>query len=173
MQKNKLVTFGIVPKSPEIGYGYIKASKPFNNRLEGIDIENFIEKPDLETAKKFIKDDRFTWNSGIFIFKAQEIIKEIKNFSPKILDSCKGAINKSTIDLDFQRLDKASFEKCENIPIDVAVMEKTSRGIVIPLDAGWSDVGSWEMVWETSNKDKKGNFKEGNVILENTKKILT
>ena len=167
--KNKLVTFGVVPTSPEVGYGYIKSSKPFSNKLEGIDIESFIEKPNLETAKNFIKDNKYTWNSGIFMFKAQEIIKEIHNFSPKILDSCKEAIKKSIKDLDFQRLDKTSFEKCENVAIDIAVMEKTSRGIVIPLDAGWSDVGSWEVVWDTSTKDINGNSINGKVILENTK----
>ena len=168
-KKNKLVTFGILPTSPETGYGYIKASKPFSNKLEGYDIETFLEKPDLETAKEFIKDNKFTWNSGIFMFKAQEIIKEINYFSPDILNCCKEAINKSIIDLDFQRIDKLSFEKCENISIDNSIMEKTSRGLVIPLDVGWSDVGSWEVVWDTSKKDKKGNFTVGKVILDNTK----
>ena len=101
-----------------------------SNNLDGFDIESFIEKPNLETAKKFIKDNRFTWNSGIFMFKSKEIIKEINQFSPDILLSCKEAIKKSIFDLDFQRLDKASFMKCENISIDIAVMEKTSRGVV-------------------------------------------
>ncbi len=168
-EKNKLVTFGIVPTSPEVGYGYIKASKPFANKIEGFSIESFLEKPDLETAKKFIKDNRFTWNSGIFMFKAKEILKEINKFSPEILLSCKKAISNSLLDLDFQRLEKDSFEKCENISIDIAVMEKTSKGIVIPLDVGWSDIGSWEALWETSEKDTNGNFAEGKVILENTK----
>ena len=168
-EEDKLVTFGIVPTSPEIGYGYIKASKPLCNTLEGIDIESFLEKPDLETAKELIKDNRFTWNSGMFMFKAKEIIKEIDKFSPQILEACKETLNKSIIDLDFQRLDKDSFAKCEEISVDVAVMEKTSKGIVIPLDVGWSDVGSWEVVWETSKKDIKGNYTEGKVILENTK----
>ena len=168
-EKNKLVTFGVIPKSPEIGYGYIKAKKPVEDNVEGFDIESFTEKPDLETAQKLIKDNRYTWNSGMFMFKAKEIIKEINKFSPEILISCKKAINKSKFDLVFQRLDKASFEKCNDISIDVAVMEKTSRGIVIPLDAGWSDIGSWESVWETSNKDIEGNCTLGNVIIENTK----
>ncbi len=168
-EKNKLVTFGVVPKSPEIGYGYIKALKPFEDKIEGFPIESFIEKPDLETAKKLIKDKKYTWNSGMFMFRAKEIIKEINKFSPEILISCKKAINKSKFDLNFQRLDKDSFEKCESISIDVAVMEKTSRGIVLPLDAGWSDIGSWESVWEASNKDLEGNHTDGKVMLENTK----
>tara|TARA_B100000212_G_scaffold181975_1_gene137008 strand:+ start:782 stop:2218 length:1437 start_codon:yes stop_codon:yes gene_type:complete len=167
-EKNKLVTFGIVPTLPEIGYGYIKASKPLGNKLEGIEIESFLEKPDLETAKELIKDNRFTWNSGMFMFKAREIIKEIDKFSPQILESCRETMKKSIIDLDFQRLDKVSFAKCEEVSIDVAVMEKTSKGIVFPLDVGWSDIGSWEVVWETSKKDLKGNSAEGKVILENS-----
>ena len=168
-KKNKLVTFGIVPTSPEIGYGYIKASKPLSKKLEGIDIESFLEKPNLDIAKKLIKDNKYTWNSGIFMFKAQEILKEVNTYSPKILTACSKSIKKSTIDLDFQRIDKVSFEKCENISIDVAVMEKTKRGTVIPLDVGWSDVGSWEVVWDNSKKDIKGNHTLGKVILENTK----
>ena len=168
-EMDKLVTFGVVPRSPEVGYGYIKSAKPFSSKLEGFEIESFLEKPDKKTAQKLIKDDRYTWNSGIFMFKSKEIIQEINKFFPEILICCKNALNKSKLDLDFQRLDKASFEKCENIPIDIAVMEKTSRGIVIPLDVGWSDVGSWEAVWETSKKDNKGNFTDGKVILENTK----
>ena len=166
---DKLVTFGVVPRSPEIGYGYIKAAKPFGDKLEGINIASFIEKPDKEMAKKLIKDNRYTWNSGMFMFKAKEIIKEIEKFSPEVLSCCKTAIFKSILDLDFQRLDKAAFEKCDDISIDIAVMEKTNKGIVIPLDAGWSDIGSWEVVWETSNKDLEGNCIEGNVVLENTK----
>jgi len=169
-QINKLVTFGIIPTSPEIGYGYIKADKPFDdNEIKGIKIESFLEKPDLATAKKLIKDKSFTWNSGMFMFKAKEIIKEIEKFHPKISFLCKESLNKSVSDLDFQRLDKDSFSKCENIPIDIAVMEKTKRGVVIPLGVGWSDIGSWEVVWETSEKDFDGNFTTGNIILENSK----
>lgn len=168
-EQNKLVTFGVVPSTPEIGYGYIKSKEPFNNNLDGFEIECFIEKPDLETAKKLIKDNRFTWNSGIFMFKSKEIIKEINQFSPEILITCKESIKKSIFDLDFQRLDKESFRQCEDISIDIAVMEKTSRGIVIPLNAGWSDLGSWEAVWEISKKDLQGNYSEGNVVLEGTK----
>ena len=168
-QKNKLVTFGVVPTSPEIGYGYIKANRPFGDKVEGLSIESFIEKPDKETAQKFIKDNRFTWNSGMFMFKAKEIIREINKFSPEILSYCKKAISKSKYDLVFQRLDTTCFAKCDDISIDIAVMEKTSRGIVIPLDAGWSDIGSWESVWESSNKDPEGNHIDGKVILENSK----
>ncbi len=167
--KNKLVTFGVIPTRPEVGYGYIKSKKPFSNNLDGFEIESFIEKPNLEKAKKLIEDSRFSWNSGIFMFKSKEIIKDVNQFSPDILLSCSDAIKKSIFDLDFQRLDKASFMRCENISIDIAVMEKTSRGVVIPLNVGWSDIGSWAAVWETSKKDLQGNHKEGKVILEETK----
>ena len=166
---NKLVTFGVIPTSPETGYGYIKAAEPFRDKIEGFEIESFIEKPDKKMAQKLIKDNRFTWNSGMFMFKSKEIIKEVNEFYPEILKSCKSSINKSELDLDFQRLDKSSFEKCDDISIDVAVMEKTSKGIVIPLDVGWSDVGSWDIVWKTSDKDDDGNCTEGKVVLENTK----
>tara|TARA_Y100000589_G_scaffold118994_1_gene113251 strand:- start:29923 stop:31362 length:1440 start_codon:yes stop_codon:yes gene_type:complete len=167
-ENNKLVTFGVVPTSPEIGYGYIKTRRPFGNDIEGFDIESFIEKPNKETAQELIKDNKCTWNSGMFMFKAKEIIKEIKKFSPEILLCCKNALNKSILDLDFQRLDKTSFKKCDDISIDIAVMEKTAKGIVIPLDVGWSDVGSWEVIWNNSIKDHDGNHIEGNVLLENT-----
>ncbi len=167
-QNNKLVTFGVVPTSPEIGYGYIKTRRPFGKKLEGFEIDSFIEKPNKETAQELIKDNKCTWNSGMFMFKAKEIIKEINKFSPEILLCCKNALSKSIKDLDFQRLDKTSFKKCDDISIDIAVMEKTSEGIVIPLDVGWSDVGSWEVIWKNSNKDLDGNHLEGNVLLENT-----
>jgi len=168
VERNKLVTFGVIPTSPEVGYGYIKASKPFGEKIEGFDIESFIEKPNIEKAQKYIKDNRFTWNSGMFMFKAKEIIKEINKFSPEILLSCRNALNKSILDLDFLRLDKTSYEKCDNVSIDIAVMEKTNRGIVIPLDVGWNDLGSWEVLWETSKKDINGNYSEGKIVLENT-----
>ena len=168
-EKNKLVTFGVIPKSPEIGYGYIKAAKPFDgDKIEGFDITNFFEKPDLNTAKEFIKDKRFTWNSGIFMFKAKQILKEIKNNSPDIYFCCNEALNKSKEDLDFIRLDKKSLQNCKNIPIDIAVMEKTSNGKVIPLDVGWSDIGSWQSVWENAYKDSSGNYIEGKVFIENS-----
>ena len=168
--QDKLVTFGVVPSSPETGYGYIQSEYPFNvEKLEGNKISRFIEKPDFDLAKKLIKDKRFTWNSGIFMFKAKTIIKEVQKYLPTIYDYCFDAIKESESDLDFQRIDKKIFSKCPNISIDIAIMEKTEKGIVIPLDAQWSDVGSWKSVWELSKKDKDLNFKKGKVILRNTK----
>ncbi len=168
--KDRLVTFGIVPKSPETGYGYIKATNPLNSKyLEGAPIEKFFEKPDIDTAKKFFLDKRFTWNSGMFMFKTKTIIDEIEKFSPDTIKNCKNALSKSIVDLDFLRLNKTEFEKCEDISIDVLVMEKTSKGTVLPLDAGWSDIGSWDAVWEVSKKDENGNSIQGKVIAENAK----
>lgn len=166
---DKLVTFGVVPRSPETGYGYIKSEKPFNFETpEGIKIAEFIEKPNLQKAKEFIKDSSFTWNSGIFMFKAKTIIDEIKDISPEIFNVCKTTLINSEKDLDFLRLHEESFKSCPNISIDNAVMENTKKGIVIPLDAEWSDIGSWRSVWENSKKDENGNISKGNVIVEKT-----
>ena len=167
--KGNLVTFGVVPKSPETGYGYIKSEKPFDlDNIEGIKISKFIEKPILEKAKQFIKDKSFTWNSGIFLFKAKNIVEEIKNLNPEIYSVCKETFNNSSIDLDFLRINEEFFKKSPNISIDNAVMENTKKGIVLPLDAEWSDIGSWKSVWEDSNKDSDGNVLNGNVITKNS-----
>ena len=170
VDQKKLVTFGIVPKSPETGYGYIKSEEPFDlKNLKGMGISQFIEKPNLENAKKFIKDSSFTWNSGIFLFKAQTIIDEMNDLNPQIFKICYETFKKSKIDLDFQRLDAKSLIDCPNISLDIAVMEKTKNGIVLPLDAEWSDIGSWKSVWNNSKKDKEGNALKGKVIIENSK----
>ena len=168
-EKDKLVTFGVIPRSPETGYGYIKSEKPFNlQNIEGINISKFIEKPNLETAKELIKDKSYTWNSGIFLFKAKTIINEIKHLNLEIYEACRKTFENSIMDLDFQRLDEKSFEFCPNISIDIAVMEKTNKGIVLPLDAQWSDIGSWKSVWENSRKDINGNVEKGNTLTQNT-----
>ena len=168
-KKDNLVTFGIVPNSPETGYGYIKAEKPFNLEiLEGLKISEFIEKPNLSKAKELIKDSRYTWNSGIFLFKAKTILDEIKKFNPEIFNVCSESLIKSEKDLDFQRINKELFKTCPDISIDVAVMENTKKGIVLPLDANWSDIGSWKSIWENSHKDNAGNVKKGKVISHDT-----
>ena len=169
-EKGCLVTFGIVPTAPEVGYGYIKSADPLNKyNIEGSKIDCFIEKPDMDSAEMFIKDKRFTWNSGIFMFQANSILKELHEFSPLIVKHCQSSLEKKLFDLDFQRLDEDSFRPCPNISIDVAVMEKTKNALVFPLDAGWSDVGSWDFVWRISKADSNGNVKEGNIVDKNTK----
>ncbi len=171
-KENKLVTFGIIPSSPETGYGYIKSEKPLNINEEGSNIQEFIEKPNLEIAKQFVKDNRYSWNSGIFIFKSSVIINEISKFYPDLVENCRNCLEQSEYDLDFQRIKAKSFEKCLDISIDVAVMEKTNKGFVLPLNAGWSDIGSWEKVWEVLNKDKNGNVLQGKTYIKNSKNCL-
>ena len=166
--KDKLVTFGVIPHTPETGYGYIQAENPLNKEnIKGEKIKKFLEKPDLITAKKLIKDNHFAWNSGIFLFNAKVILDEINKFNPIITKFCKDSLKKTFIDLDFQRLSREPFSKCPNISIDIAVMEKTKKGVVVPLDAGWRDIGSWDAVWEASKKTPEGNFVKGNIISEN------
>ena len=168
-EKGRLVTFGIVPNSPETGYGYIKSEEEFkSNIIKGSNIISFTEKPNRKEAEKFLKDKRFTWNSGMFLFKASKIIKEMEKFCPEILKYCKEALADNLLDLDFQRLNEKAFSKCPSISIDVAVMEKTKIGTVLPLDAGWSDVGNWDSVWQISKKDENNNVLSGNVISENS-----
>ena len=166
--KDKLVTFGVIPNTPETGYGYIEAENPLDKEnIKGEKIKKFLEKPDLITAKKLIKDNHFAWNSGIFLFNSKVILDEINKYNPTITKFCKESLKQTFIDLDFQRLSKEPFSKCPNISIDVAVMEKTKKGVVLPLDAGWRDIGSWDAVWEASKKTQEGNFVKGNIISEN------
>lgn len=172
-KEGRLVTFGVIPDSPETGYGYIESIKPLNNKSYlGSEISKFIEKPNLKDAKYMIQKGNFTWNSGIFLFKSKTIFEELKKFEPKIINHCNTALNKSKSDLDFERIEDNSFLKCPNISIDIAVMEKTSLGTVIPLDAGWSDIGSWDRVWDISNKNSSGNSFFGNIILKKSKNCL-
>ena len=168
---NKIVTFGVVPHSPETGYGYIKANKAFDfDLIQGHQIAEFIEKPNLKKASEFIKDKHYTWNSGMFLFKAKTVLDDLEKFCPEILDYCKKSLKNSTCDLEFQRLNKSDFEKCPNVSFDVAIMEKTNKGIVLPLNAGWSDIGSWLSLWENSTKDINENYISGkNIFVKDTK----
>ena len=168
-ESGRIVTFGIIPKSPETGYGYIESESELDiNNIKGVNIKRFVEKPNEETAKKFIQDKKFTWNSGMFLFKASVILEEMGKLSPEILDICKAAFSTAQMDLDFLRLDEKVFSKCPNLALDIAIMEKTNLGTVIPLNAGWSDVGSWKSLWENGIKDNQGNVKHGNIISKNT-----
>ena len=167
--EERLVIFGVIPDSPDTGYGYIKSQIPLEGSvIKGSKIENFIEKPDFDTANQLIKDKRYTWNSGMFIFKAKSILKEVENHSPDVLKYCKEALEEKLFDLDFQRLNKNAFEKCPNISIDIAVMEKTNIGTVLPLEANWTDIGSWDAIWKISKKDINNNFIEGKIVTKNT-----
>jgi len=167
----RLVTFGIIPTSAETGYGYIEAkeSPHQKNHRTGLEINKFIEKPNKDIAKKLIQDSRFTWNSGMFLFKASSILNELQKFSPEIINYCKIAIEKDVVDLDFLRLEAESFKKCPKISLDIAVMEKTKLGTVLPLNVGWSDIGSWKSLWDISKKNDDGNYINGRVIAEKSK----
>ena len=162
-EQDKLVTFGIQPQSAHTGYGYIEAeekSKPSS-------VKRFIEKPDLGTAESYLSAGNFFWNSGMFLFKASAYIKELARFSPEMLSSCKQSLEKAVIDLDFVRVDPELFEQSPSDSIDYAVMEKTDKAMVVPLDAGWSDVGSWSSLWEAFTRDDDQNVLIGDVLVEN------
>ncbi len=170
VQRGKLITLGISPSKPETGFGYIQSEKELDaNKLKGEKIVNFIEKPDLETAKKLICDKRFVWNSGIFFFKAEVFLQELIKYKADIYQLCKKSLEGNSMDLDFQRIEANSFSLCEEISVDKAIMEKTNLGVVYPLKVGWNDIGNWQSMWEVSNKDEVGNSIIGRVITENVK----
>jgi mannose-1-phosphate guanylyltransferase/mannose-6-phosphate isomerase len=159
----QLVTFGIVPTAPETGYGYIESAEPLNPQ-EPVPIARFVEKPDRGTAEGFLATGRFTWNSGMFLFRASAILSEMERLSPDVVSACRSALEHDSADLDFLRLEREAFAGCPAVAIDVAVMERTDRGCVLPLDAQWSDVGSWSALWETADRDSMGNVLRGRVI---------
>ncbi|MGP5498259.1 mannose-1-phosphate guanylyltransferase/mannose-6-phosphate isomerase [Psychrobacter celer] len=163
VKQDKLVTFGIVPHSPETGYGYIKYNPNADEQL-GLTVEQFVEKPDLATAKAYLESGNYLWNSGMFAFKAQNYLNELKNYRPDIYSACSNAMQSVDIDLDFIRINKESFFDCPAESIDYAVMEKTTNAVVIAMDAGWSDVGAWSSLWEVSDKDKDDNVITGDVL---------
>ena len=168
-EAGRLVTFGIVPTAPETGYGYIEAAQTFSSsELKDVPIARFIEKPDRATAEQFLSTGRFTWNSGMFLFKASAMLAELERLVPEVVSCCRAALEQDTADLDFLRLEREAFAKCPNVAIDVAVMEQTTLGSVLPLDAGWSDVGSWSALWETADRDYNGNVLQGRVIAKDS-----
>ncbi len=163
-EAGQLVTFGIVPTAPETGYGYIEAAQSLAGAEAPVPIARFVEKPDRGTAEQFLATGRFTWNSGMFLFKASAILAELERLTPEVVSACRAALEHDSADLDFLRLEREAFAGCPNVAIDVAVMEKTDRGAVLPLEAGWSDVGSWSALWETADQDDAGNVLRGRVI---------
>ncbi|MDH0136202.1 mannose-1-phosphate guanylyltransferase/mannose-6-phosphate isomerase [Pseudomonas asiatica] len=165
-ESGRIVTFGIIPNKPETGYGYIRVSE-LGTHAQPVD--GFVEKPDLETAEQYLEDGRYYWNSGMFLFKASTMLTELQTHAPEVLDAVSKALSDVSNDLDFQRLSPDAFATAPNISIDYAVMEHSKVVTVVPLDAGWNDVGSWSAVWEIANKDKLGNASRGDVILEGTK----
>ncbi|MBU0462050.1 MAG: mannose-1-phosphate guanylyltransferase/mannose-6-phosphate isomerase [Proteobacteria bacterium] len=168
-EKDNLITFGVIPDSPETGFGYIKKGKLLESATGASKIERFVEKPDLDTAKKFFDSGSYCWNSGMFMFKASAIIKELETLAPDIMMPCKGLIEAGVQDLDFFRISLEGFKDIPSDSIDYAVMEKTSKGIVIPFDAGWNDLGSFDALWQAGKKDENLNVIKGDVMTHDVK----
>ncbi|MEE3239376.1 MAG: mannose-1-phosphate guanylyltransferase/mannose-6-phosphate isomerase [Pseudomonadota bacterium] len=158
-----LVTFGIVPTSPNTGYGYIQSDE--KNTISKV--KAFFEKPNLKTAEAYVTSGDYYWNSGMFMFKTSTLITELERFQPEIINACRESLAKGQQCLDFIRLDEHTFKSCKAISIDYAVMEKTDKAVVVPLDAGWNDVGSWSSLWECAEQDSDNNVMQGDVMIDN------
>ena len=186
----KLVTFGILPQTPETGYGYIRAGKKYLSPLIDSSAENranmeegannasihavaaFVEKPDRSTAERYLASGDYFWNSGMFMFTAFRYLEELEKFAPEMLTACRAAHAGSIRDIDFSRLSEEAFSACPSNSIDYAVMEKTKDAVVVTLDAGWSDIGSWKALWEIGDRDKAGNVIKGDVLVHESKNCL-
>lgn len=165
-EQGYLVTFGIIPTAAETGYGYIKRSA--ENIADAFKVAEFVEKPDAVVAETYVNSGEYYWNSGMFAFKAGRYLEELEKFSPEMLAACRLSFADAKTDVDFVRLNKDIFIQCPSDSIDYAVMEKTDKAVVIPLDADWSDVGSWSALWEVRKKDSFGNALTGDVIAIDT-----
>jgi len=161
----KLVTFGVIAHSPETGYGYIRRGEGPGPEYP---VAQFIEKPPVDLARQFVDAGDYYWNSGMFVFKASRYLSELETFAPDILLAVKTAYAAAVTDLDFVRIDKTAFAKCRSESIDYAVMEKTKSAVVLPLDAGWSDVGSWSSLFDALSADEDGNVLQGDVLVHDT-----
>jgi len=169
--KGRVVTFGIVPTGPETGYGYIRKGAEIDESAVGFSLDAFVEKPDLETAAAYLESGNYLWNSGIFLLRASLWLQLLERFRPDIAQACRTAFDQGQPDGDFFRADKTAFSQCPSDSIDYAVMEKLSgapatdvQAVVVPLDAGWSDVGAWSALWEVSTRDESGNAMDGDVF---------
>jgi mannose-1-phosphate guanylyltransferase/mannose-6-phosphate isomerase len=159
-----LVTFGIAPKTPETGYGYVQRGAPLSESAHTFAVRRFVEKPDAVAAGRYIESGDYYWNSGMFAFQASSFLAELERLEPSLVANCRAAIREGKRDLDFFRLDPKAFEACESISIDYAVMEHTQKAAIVPVEMGWSDIGSWEALWDASDKDKDGNALKGDVL---------
>lgn len=169
-ERGSLVTFGIVPTGPETGYGYIQRGVPCDDASpNAATVQRFVEKPDRETAQRYVDGGNHYWNSGMFMFHAQRYIDELEKFRPDILSACRQALDSAEEDRHFISADYQSFADCPDESIDYAVMEKTDAAVVVRLDIGWSDVGSWSALWEVSEKDPAGNALVGDTFLHDTR----
>ena len=164
-EAGKLVTFGIVPNEPHTGYGYIKKGR---KNSAGFVVEKFVEKPSSELAQEYLDCGDYFWNSGMFLFRASRYLETLKKFNADMFEVCRASIADIEFDLDFIRINKEKFTECPSDSVDYAVMEKTTEAVVVPMDAGWSDIGSWSSLWSMSAKDPNGNVSHGDVLLQKT-----
>jgi len=165
-----LVTFGVTPTGPETGYGYIRAGSYLG---EGVaELEEFVEKPSVDMAQAYIDAGGYTWNSGMFLFRADRYLQELERWRPDILRACNTAMEQASDDLTFLRIGASAFHGCPEESVDYAVMEKTDSAVVVEMNAGWSDIGSWSALWENECKDSQGNAVKGDVILQDAKNTL-
>ena len=162
--KGYIVTFGIMPNYPETGYGYIEGGKDISHG--GLTIKRFVEKPDIKTAKEYIKAGNFFWNSGMFTFRASVIMDELKVFEPELYKKMNHLV------VSKEKVAKADYEKLPNISIDYAIMERTDKGAILPSDFGWSDIGSWKALYDFLEKDADNNVIKGDVIAKKTRNCL-
>jgi mannose-1-phosphate guanylyltransferase/mannose-6-phosphate isomerase len=172
VQRGALATFGIVPNTPETGYGYIRRGEPLPMVDDCFKVERFVEKPDRDTAEAFLADGGYYWNSGMFMFQAERYLSELARFKPEIASAAEAAVRTGYRDLDFCRLDESAFTNSPSDSIDYAVMEHTRDAVVVPADIGWNDVGSWSALWEVQQKDASGNSQRGDVYLDNVSNSL-
>lgn len=163
-ESGKLVTFGITPTHPETGYGYIKQGENYGDGSAAV--EAFVEKPDLATAESYVASKEYLWNSGMFLFSAKAYLAELKQHAPDIYDASMKSVNEAERLYGYVQLNETAFAECPEDSIDYAVMEKTQQAAIVPMDAGWNDVGSWTALWEMGTKDELGNVTTGNVMLE-------
>ena len=162
-KQGKLVTFGLVPSVPETGYGYIQKGAQLGGE-NGYCVEQFVEKPDRETAQAYLDSGNYFWNSGMFLFSASAYLAELKRHAPDIFDSCHQAHKSLERGEDFHLIPESIFASCRSDSIDYAVMEKTASAVVVPLEAGWNDLGAWDALWEVRDKDEQGNALSGDVV---------
>ena len=170
-QAGALVTFGITPDRAETGYGYINAGAPLERSESVRTVKRFVEKPDRTTAEAYLADGSYLWNSGIFLFSAGAYLAELERTNPAMVDACRQALSGAERDLTFCRLDAGAFAASPSDSIDYAVMEKTARAAVVPVDMGWNDVGAWSALWDIGTKDGNGNVIQGDVVLHDARNV--
>lgn len=167
-KSGSIVTFGVVPTKPETGFGYIKASTSLNDKDTLLSVDEFVEKPDSSTASCYVESGEYYWNSGMFVFEVKTFLDELDKFHPTMRGLCESALNEAVSDLDFVRVAETHFSQCESISIDYAVMERSKKVALVPLNAGWSDIGNWDALAESLKKEGESNVIVGDVLLEET-----